>query len=224
MQFVMSLISIVIIDLVLSGDNAVVIAMATVKLPTHQRSRAILWGSLGAIGLRVVLTVLVAYLLQVPLLQAIGGLLLVFIAHKLLSQQHEDENVNGASSFWSAIRTIIAADFIMSLDNILAVGGASHGNLVLLLTGLFLSMTMIMWGSQLIAKLMERLPGFMYVGAGILVWTAGKMMVDDRYLVSRFPAIHEFKLVVPAVLMTLVLGWAFARQFSRSTSRRSTAA
>ncbi len=223
MQFLMSLISIVIIDLVLSGDNAVVIAMATVKLPVHQRSRAILWGSLGAIGLRVILTVLVSYLLQVPLLQAIGGLLLVFIAHKLLSQHHDDESVNASSSFWSAIRTIIAADFVMSLDNILAVGGASHGNVVLLLIGLFLSMTLIMWGSTLIAKLMERIPAFVYVGAGILVWTAGKMVVDDRYLVSRFPSIHQFSLVVPAALMTLVLGGAFARQFSRRAGR-STAA
>jgi YjbE family integral membrane protein len=207
--------SIVVIDLVLSGDNAVVIGMAASQLPGAQRRRAILFGAAGAIGLRVIFTAMVAMLLGIPLLQLVGGLLLAWIAVKLLRPHAvEAGGVKAAASPWEAIRTIIMADFVMSLDNILAVGGAAHGQLWLLLFGLALSMPLITVGSGVVALALDRLPWLVYVGSGVLAWTAGTMIVEDPYLHEYLDQRFRLDLLVPGLLSAAVLsfGWLFRRR------------
>jgi YjbE family integral membrane protein len=207
--------SIVIIDLVLSGDNAVVIGMAANQLPGDQRRKAILFGAAGAIGLRVLFTAMVAVLLGVPLLQLGGGLLLAWIAVKLL-RPHEPEagDVKAAGSPWEAIRTIIMADVVMSLDNILAVGGAAHGQLWLLLFGLMLSMPLITVGSGVVAWALDRLPWLVYVGSAVLAWTAGQMIVEDPYFHGLLGQVSGLELILPGLLTVAVLaiGWLLRRR------------
>jgi YjbE family integral membrane protein len=207
--------SIVVIDLVLSGDNAVVIGMAASQLPGEHRRRAILFGAAGAIGLRILFTAMVAVLLGVPLLQLVGGLLLTWIAIKLL-RPHAPEygGVKAAASPWEAIRTIVMADVVMSLDNILAVGGAAHGQLLLLLFGLALSMPLITVGSGAVAWALDRLPWLIYLGSGVLAWTAGAMMVEDPYFHSYLGEVDSLELILPALLTVAVLaiGWLLRRR------------
>ena len=200
--------SIVLIDLVLSGDNAVVIGMASRLLPAAQRRRAILLGAGGAVGLRILFTALTAVLLGIPLLQAGGGLLLLWIAFKLLRQREHAQGVTEGRTLGEAVRTIILADVIMSLDNILAVGGAAHGNLGLLLFGLGLSMPIILFGSGLVAVLLHRLPWLAYLGSGILVYTAVEMILEDRLLAAYLPHAWPLALGTSSVLVVGVLGLA----------------
>lgn len=175
-----AVIKIIVIDLVLSGDNAVVIAMAVKSLPPQIARRAAIIGAAGAVLLRVLFAALAAVLLAVPYLQAIGGALLFWIAYKLLVQKDEEMHHAGdVQGFWQAVRIIILADVVMSLDNILAVGGAAHGNLALLLFGLVLSIPIVLFGSQLLTGLMHRWPFLAYLGAGVLAWTAGEMLLHD---------------------------------------------
>jgi YjbE family integral membrane protein len=207
--------SIVVIDLVLSGDNAVVIGMAASQLPGEQRRRAIVLGAAGAIGLRVLFTAMVAILLGVPLLQLAGGLLLTWIAIKLLRPHAQEHGgVKAAASSWEAIRTIVMADVVMSLDNILAVGGAAHGELWLLLFGLALSMPLITVGSGVVAWALDRLPWLVYIGSGVLAWTAGAMMVEDPYFHSFLGEVYSLDLILPALLTAAVLaiGWLARRR------------
>lgn len=204
-----AVLSIVVIDLVLSGDNAVVIGMAARRLSPEQRRRAILFGAGGAIVLRVVFTALAALLLGVPLIQALGGLLLIWIAFGLLRQEHQEREVREGANLFEAVRTIILADVVMSLDNILAVGGAAHGDLRLLLFGLALSMPIIMFGSNLVALLMNRLPWLVYLGAGILVYTAGEMIFGDKIIGDRLPHSRPLELGVIALLIAAVVGGAY---------------
>ncbi len=201
--------SIVVIDLVLSGDNAVVIGMAARRLPPKQQRQAIIFGAAGAIGLRVFFTFMVAILLGVPLLQAVGGLLLIWIAFKLLRQEEHEHAVKEGGNLVEAIRTIVLADVVMSLDNILAVGGAAHGNLGLLLFGLGLSMPIILFGSGLVALLMNRLPWLVYLGSGVLVHAAVGMMLHDELLKPYFPHTPWFEWGMPAVLVVGVLGLGY---------------
>ncbi len=204
-----AILKIVAIDIVLSGDNAVVIAMASRALPADLQKKAIFWGGAGAIGLRVIITALVAYLLRVPFLQLAGGLFLVYVSFKLLVGSEEEANVKAGSNLREAITTIIAADFVMSLDNMLAVGGASHGSVGLLLMGLAVSMAVIMFASGLIAKLMNRYAWLVYAGAGILAWTATEMVLSDRWLEKYFVPSHTISLVLGAVVTAAVLGLGY---------------
>lgn len=220
MTFVLSLLSIIMIDLVLSGDNAVVIAMATMQLPANVRGKARLGGVLCAAGLRIILTAIAASLLKIPLIQALGGIALIYISLKLLRENSSATEIKTGTSFWAAVRTIVVADLVMSLDNVLAVGGASQGNLSLMVFGLMVSMAVIMCGSALVAKLMERIPAFIYVGAGILIWTAGKMMVDDQFVLRHLHLPHLFNLAVPLLLMTLVLGLNQLGRAANNSRRR----
>jgi YjbE family integral membrane protein len=196
---------IIAIDVVLSGDNAVVIAMASRTLPSDLQRKAIFWGGAGAIGLRVVITALVAYLLNVPFLQLLGGLFLLWVSYKLLVGEDEAQNVKAGANLREAVTTIIAADFVMSLDNMLAVGGASHGSMILLFTGLLISMGVIMFCSRIIANLMNRFAWLVYVGAAILAWTAAEMVLQDRWLDRFWAPSHSLTLVVGAVVTGLVL-------------------
>jgi YjbE family integral membrane protein len=175
---------IILIDIVLSGDNAVVIAMAAHKLPAYQRQRAIFWGGAIAIAMRIVFTLVMAFLLMVPGVRLIGGLVLTWIACKLLLEEedHEISPDDADRTALAAIRMIFVADFVMSLDNMLAVAGASHGNWMFLLAGLLISIGIIMTCSAFIARLMNRFKWIVYLGAAILAFTAGEMMMGDREL------------------------------------------
>ncbi len=180
MDFFLALIGIMMVNIVLSGDNAVVIAMASRCLPPKQQRLAILWGSAGAIGLRVILTIVAVVLLQIPYLQFFGGLLLVWIAAKLLLEDENCENVEASDNLWAAVKTIIIADIIMSLDNTLAIAAIAKGDYLLLFVGLALSIPLIIFGSQLLVVVMNRFPIIVYIGAGLIAWTAGEMMVRDQ--------------------------------------------
>ena len=172
---------IVVIDLVLSGDNAVVIAMAVKSLPPAIARKAAIIGAAGAVGLRVIFAAAAAFLLAVPYLQAVGGLVLFYIAYKLLIEEEEGEEGPGeVHNFGEAVRIIILADVVMSLDNILAVGGASHGNIALLLFGLALSIPIVLFGSQVLTTVLRRWPALAYLGSGVLAWTAAEMIVHDK--------------------------------------------
>jgi YjbE family integral membrane protein len=197
------LLSLVLIDLILSGDNALVIGMACAALPPRERRLGILYGSVAAVALRVALAVGTALLLRIPLLQAMGGLLLLWIAYKLaVKNGGEAAAVRQGTSVWEAVRTVAAADLIMSLDNVLAVGGISHGNMTLLVVGLGLTIPIIMWGSGLVSAMLNRAPWLSYVGACVLAITAAEMIVSDP--VARLPESP----LVPISAAALVLGAA----------------
>jgi len=182
LEYILRIASITLIDIVLAGDNALIIAMAARTLPPTQRRVAIITGAGLAVFIRVAITFVVAQLLQIPFLSATGGLLVGWIAVKLLLDQKAVEESHGqaAKGFWHAIWIIAVADFIMSTDNILAIGGASGGDFGLILFGLGLSIPIIMFCAGWIARLMDLYPGLVYVGAGVLGWTAGHMVVNDK--------------------------------------------
>jgi len=183
--FFAALLSIILIDLVLSGDNALVIGMAVRNLPPRQKRWAILAGGGGALALRVALTALAAVLLRIPLIQLTGGLLLVWITYRLLAPAAEgDAGRADDRSFAQALRTIIVADVSMSIDNVLAVGAAAEGNLTLLLIGLGLSMAIIIAGGSLVSVLLTRLPWLIYVGGVVLLLLAGEMIAEDHAVVA----------------------------------------
>jgi YjbE family integral membrane protein len=178
-----ALAKIIAFDLILSGDNAVVIGMAANRLSEDNRRRAIIIGGAGAVVLRIIFTALVAYLLDIPLLQAIGGALLIWIAFRLAKPHAPEEaHVRSADTLMQAIKTIIIADAIMSLDNMLAVGAAAEGELWLLLFGLGLSIPILLFGSELVARLLSRYPILMWVGVVILLHTAVHMFLGDPYV------------------------------------------
>ncbi|WP_261132017.1 TerC family protein [Bacillus sp. Marseille-Q3570] len=184
-EFFTALLSIVIIDLVLAGDNAILIGLAARNLPQSQQKKVIMWGALGAILIRVVATLAVVWLLKIPGLLLVGGLLLVIIAYKLLVDD-KDHDVEAAGGFWAAIRTVIIADALMGLDNVLAIAGAAHGNMVLVILGLLISVPVVMFGSKLILMWVDRFPIIITIGAAILAWTASKMIVGEPFLHSFF--------------------------------------
>lgn len=213
-DFIAKIASIVLIDLVLSGDNAVVIGMAARRLPPDARRRAILLGGLGAVVLRVTFTILAALLLDIPLLRAIGGVLLLWIAYKLVRPHEEAHDVSAANSMAAAVKTIILADFVMSLDNILAVGGASEGHLGLLIFGLLFSIPILMLGSELVARLLGRYPILLYVGVIVLVITATRMILHDDKIKEIYHANHLETAVVAAIFSAVIigLGWRAGKQ------------
>lgn len=182
MQFFMALGSIILLDILLGGDNAVVIAMAANKLPANLRRKAILIGTGGAVVIRLVMTLIAVWLLTIPFLQALGGLILLPIAVKLLVPEEQEENVTASDSLMGAIKTIIIADAAMGVDNVLAIAGASHGSFLLVACGFLISIPIIVGGSTIIGKLMDRFPVILYAGAGLLGWTAGSMIGHDKIL------------------------------------------
>jgi YjbE family integral membrane protein len=174
-----ALVQIILFDLVLSGDNAVVIGMASRRLPEKNRRRAIVIGGAGAVGLRIGFTLIATYLLDIPLLQAAGGVMLLWIAIKLMRQEEHAAHVGEADSLGQAVRTIIIADVVMSLDNILASSGAADGHRWLVLFGLALSIPLLLVGSDLVSRLLGRFPLLVYLGAVLLVWAAVRMIAHD---------------------------------------------
>lgn len=203
-DFLTRLFSIVLIDLVLSGDNAVVIGMAARRLSDDNRRKAIIWGGVGAVALRVLFTVAAALLLGLPYLQAIGGILLLWIAIRLIKPSHDEAHIHEAGSLGDAIRTIILADVVMSLDNILAVGGAAHGHLGLLVFGLMLSIPILMLGSNLVAKVLQRLPILLYIGVFVLVHAAAGMILGDKLIADIYES-NEWIVLAAALVITAAL-------------------
>lgn len=206
MDFLVALGSIIVLDLVLGGDNAVVIAMASRDLPESIRKRAIYVGTAGAIAIRLVMTFLAVWVLTIPYLQAIGGLALIPIAVKLLKPSEETEEISSCDSFWTAIKTIIVADVAMGIDNVLAIAGAADGHFGLIVIGLLISVPVIVWGSQLIGALMQKYPSLIFLGAGILAWTAGTMVLHDKIIGGYLSNLmNGFEYVVPLLITATVL-------------------
>ncbi|WP_031405522.1 TerC family protein [Geobacillus vulcani] len=203
-EFWTALLSIVIIDLLLAGDNAIVIGLAARNLPKHQQKKAVVWGTVGAVVIRALATIFVVWLLKIPGLLLVGGVLLVWIAYKLLIEGKSHDDVEAGGSLWEAIRTIIIADALMGLDNVLAVAGAAHGSFLLVVLGLLISVPIMVWGSTLILKWIERFPIIITIGAGVLAWTAAKMIVDEPFLKAYFanPVVkYGFELLVVVVVI-----------------------
>ena len=219
-EFFSGLMAIVLLDLVLAGDNAIVIALAARNLPRHLQKKAVFWGSFGAVAVRVALTAVVVYLLKLPGLMLAGGLLLLPIAWKLLrSDDGDGHKVGAAAGFWSAIRTIVVADALMGLDNVLAIAGASCGHMVLVVLGLAISVPLVVWGSTLILKLIERFPVIVYIGAGAIAWTAARMIAHDHLLSPWFDTHDWARYALDALLVAAVCGggwYAQRRRLSRA--------
>jgi len=203
--------SIMIVNILLSGDNAVVIALASRNLPPHQQKKAIFWGSAAAIVMRVVLTITAVTLLTLPYLKLVGGILLVYIGVQLLADSDGEDDMKAESSIWAAIRTILIADLVMSLDNVLAVAAAAQRGpeetrMLLLIIGLALSIPLIIFGSTMLLKLMDRFPVIITFGAGLLGWLAGGMIVDDPALVDGIQSIFgDIKLVAEIIGVAIVI-------------------
>ena len=182
-----ALLAIVLIDLVLAGDNAIVIALAARQLPAHLKKKAILWGTIGAIVVRSIMTVGVVWLLKIPGLMLVGGLGLVWIAYQLLADQGGDEHDGPlVSTFWGAMKTIIVADALMGVDNVLGVAGAAHGAFDLVIIGLLISVPIVVFGSTVVLKLVERFPTIIQIGSAVLAFTAAKMVVSEPLLANLF--------------------------------------
>ena len=209
--WVVAVLQIIAIDIVLGGDNAIIIALACRNLPKHQRRAGILWGTAGAIILRVILVFFATSLMEIPGLRLVGGTLLIWIGIKLLNEveTHDlDGKINQSSNLLTAIRTIIIADFVMSLDNALAITAAAKGDIALVVFGLLLSVPIIIWGSALILRLMERFPIIITAGAGLLGWLGGGLMISDELLAeftaSSMPATPTIAAAVGTIFVIAV--------------------
>jgi len=216
--FWISVLQIIAIDIMLGGDNAVVIALACRKLPPKQRQKGIFWGVMGAIALRVVMIFFALQLLALPYLKIVGALLLLWIGIKLLLPEHGDEhgNIDGGTTLLAAIKTIIVADAVMSLDNVIAVAGASHGSMVLVTFGILVSIPIVVWGSQMVLTLMDRFPMVITMGAALLGWIAGGMLLTDPAVPSSLtvglPYANQMAAAVGAVLVVIVGKWLASRR------------
>jgi YjbE family integral membrane protein len=212
---------IILVNIILSGDNAVVIALACRNLPDRHKKPAILAGSLGAILLRLIFSFFIVYLMSIPYLKIIGGILLLWIGVKLLLPEDHgngDGKEDGTSSLWGAVRTIIIADAVMSLDNVIAIAAAAKGHILLIAIGLIISIPLIIFGSTLIIKVLVRFPILVTLGGGLLGWIAGEIFLTD-------PAIHDFAQTLPhwsetaaaaaGAIFVMVLGKVLARRMEQ---------
>lgn len=182
MEFIFSVISIIIINLVLSGDNAAVISLAIKNIPEEQRRLAAMLGTCGAVILRILITSLATLLVTIPYLNAIGGLLLLLITWNLLRQNDSGNQIRTPNHYWTAVGSIVIADLSMAFDNVMGVAGAAHGSIFLVIFGLAFSIPILIWGSNRLASLMDRYPIFIYIGAAVLVHTALSMFFHDHAL------------------------------------------
>lgn len=214
--FLSALLTIVLIDLVLAGDNALIIGLVARNLPKNEQKKVIFWGTFGAIAIRALMAILVVYILAVPGFMLVGGLALVWIARKLLTPDpHAEESslVKGpATTFGAAVRTIVIADAVMGVDNVLAIGGAAHGSIVLIILGLAISVPIIVWGSQLVIKLVDRYPSVILLGGAVLAYTGYTMVVREPMLVAWFAAHPSAKFIVAVLIFSISLApWYTAR-------------
>lgn len=228
LDFLLGVGKIVLIDLALAGDNALVIALAVRTLSPRQQLQGRIWGTVGAVGLRLAFIFIVTYLLAIPLLQVVGGLLLVWIALKLVLQSdaHEGEKVKQGTTLLGAIWVILVADVIMSLDNVIGVAAAAEGDMRLVVFGIALSIPIVVWGSGVLARLMNRYPWIILVAGGILGEVAGKMMLHDHFVTSRFgdvPDGLEYAVRLALALAIVLLGWLVIRRRAAIGDRGATA-
>nr|AYQ71775.1 TerC family protein [Cohnella candidum] len=205
LQFWSSLLTIVFIDLLLAGDNAIVIGLAARNLPKETQKKAILWGTAGAVGIRILATVLVVWLLEIPFLLALGGVVLVWIAYKLLVQEDQHDNIKPAATLMASIRTIIIADAAMGLDNVIAVAGAAHGSFELVVLGLLISIPIVVWGSTLFIKIIDRYKWIIYAGSGVLAYTAAKMITHEKRFADFFGDNPALAWTFQAAIVALVI-------------------
>lgn len=217
-EFWARVLGIIIIDLTLAGDNALVIALAVRNLPKRQQFLGRIWGTAGAVGLRLAFIAIAALLLRIPFLQLVGGLLLLWIAFKLVRKESDAEegHVRQGASLREAVWIIIVADAIMSLDNVLAVAAASDGDMKLVVFGIALSIPIVVWGSGILATLMNRFVWIIWIGGGILGYVAGEMILKDKGLgwIDHSSPVVQWLPVVPAAII-FVLGWWFSAQNGR---------
>ena len=230
-----ALLAIILIDLVLAGDNAIVIALAARSLPPHLQKKAIAWGTVGAIVVRSVMTVGVVWLLKIPGLMLVGGLGLLWIAYNLLADAGDKDHQGPvASTFWGAMKTIVIADALMGIDNVLGVAGAAQGAFDLVIIGLLISVPIVVFGSTMVLKLVERFPAIINIGAAVLAFTAAKMIVSEQLLDSIYggpaslPAMQTLHTAAQwatyALAVAGVLGagwWASRRAKLRSAANAS---
>ncbi|MEY2804798.1 MAG: hypothetical protein RL657_2134 [Pseudomonadota bacterium] len=223
-----ALLAIILIDLVLAGDNAIVIALAARNLPPQLQKKAIIWGTVGAIAVRSVMTIGVVWLLQIPGLMLVGGLGLLWIAYKLLVDTGEqEEHGPAATTFAGAMKTIIVADALMGVDNVLGVAGAAHGSFDLVVLGLLISVPIVIFGSSLVLKLVERFPIIIKLGAAVLAFTAAKMIVGEPLLdpifdESSWQSLARGLTYTLAVAGVLGLGTWTARRTAQSSQSNGT--
>lgn len=209
LEFWSALVAIIFIDLMLAGDNAIVIGMAARNLPKEQQKKAVIWGTFGAVAIRIIATVLVTSLLNIPWLHLAGGLLLLWIAYKLLVQDEEGEhNIKAGNTLGASIRTIVIADAAMGLDNVLAVAGASHGNIWLVILGLIISIPIVVWGSTIFIHLVNRFAWISYLGSAVLVYTAGHMITGEKKIAAFFETnpVLEWAFILILVALVLAVG------------------
>ena len=204
-EFFQAVLAIVLMDLVLGGDNAIVIGMAARNLPAKQQKKVIFIGTGGAIIIRSLATIVAVYLLKIPGLMFAGGLLLVWMAYKLLTDEKEDEHVESAANFWGAVRTIIIADAVMGLDNVLAVAGAAHGHPALVIFGLLISIPIVVWGSTLVIKAINRFPIIIPIGAAVITHTAVTMILGEKFVANIIGESALLEWGLSAVLIAAVL-------------------
>jgi YjbE family integral membrane protein len=207
-QFWIAVGQIIIIDILLGGDNAVVIALACRKLPDHQRNKGIFWGVFGAIALRAIFLFFAVSLLTLPYLKIVGGVLLFWIAIKMVMQDNgdEDENaIDGGSSLWTAVRTVVIADAVMSLDNVVAVAAAAKDSWTMAVFGILISIPIIVWGSKLVLRLMDRFPIVVILGATLLGWIAGGLLVSDTATKAFYPDMPEWLHYLASLIGALIV-------------------
>ena len=218
--FLSALFAIVLIDLVLAGDNALIIGLVARNLPKSTQRKVIFWGTFGAIAVRAVMAILVVYILDLPGFMLAGGVALVWIARKLLTPEEGGENhlVKGpATSFAGAIRTIVIADAVMGVDNVLAIGGAATGSILLIVLGLAISVPIIVWGSQLVIRLVDRFPSIVLLGGAVLAWTGYSMVVREPLLAPWFAGHPATKLVVAILFFSISLAPWYSARLSEQT-------
>jgi len=225
-----ALLAIIVIDLVLAGDNAIVIALAARSLPPQLQKKAIVWGTVGAIAVRALMTMGVVWLLKIPGLMLVGGLGLLWIAFRLLAQQSEGEHSSvAATTFWGAMKVIIVADALMGVDNVLGVAGAAHGSMALVIIGLLVSVPIVVFGSSVVLRLVERFPVIITLGSAVLAFTAAKMIVGEPLLKPLFEAEASWTSLarnatyVVAIAAVLGMGWWTSRRAQQSVGTAASA-
>ena len=216
--------AIILIDLVLAGDNAIVIALAARNLPPEHQNKAIIWGTVGAIVVRSAMTVGVVWLLKIPGLMLVGGLGLLWIAYKLIADTSDGEHEGpSATTFWGAMKTIIVADALMGVDNVLGVAGAANGDFTLVVLGLLISIPIVVFGSKLVLRLVERFPVIIQLGAAVLAFTAAQMVINEKLLDPVFDGGETINLIARiatysvAIVGVLGLGWWTSKRQEKET-------
>ena len=223
--FFSALLAIILIDLALAGDNAIVIALAARRVPVHMQKKVLMWGSIAAVAVRAFCTMFVVWLLKVPGFLLAGGLVLIFISFKLVRQETSDDGDASAGdvasdvSMRQAVQTIIIADTAMGIENVIAVGGAAHGSMLLVIIGLVVSVPLIMFGSQIVLKMVERFPIIVTMGGALLAWTAVKMITNEHMLKEYVAAHHNFVLAAYFLAVGGVVLYAYWQNWSRSTKQ-----